>query len=226
MSEDRPDPTPPEEPRAEDAPETETEAETPLEPAPAEVQELADACVAYVERATGVRLDYTAETLPVLDHYVREARAQAGTRTELVDVVAAPVGAYLGEVARRRLPLRWFAPPGEHRRWRVELESVFLSTNPIGAAVEALELGDAPGWGAHLRLRPEDQAKANAALAKLPEVDVEEYYAPSSRLEILEIVVDAVLAGVENPRRYGPDDYGPFRAEAIGEALDGGKGTH
>lgn len=209
-----------------DAPDEPEPAEPSLGPAPDEVRELADACVSYVERATGVRLDYTAETLPILDHYVREARAQVGARPELVDVVAAPIGAYLGEVARRRLPLRWFAPPGEHRRWRVELENVFLSTNPVGAAVEALELGDVEGWGAHLRLRPEDQAKADAALAKLPEVDVEEYYAPSSRLEILEIVVDAVLAGVESPRRYGPEDYGPFRAEAIGEALDGGMGTH
>lgn len=199
----------------------------PLSP-PAEVAELARACVEYVERATGMRLDYEPETLPILDHYVRERRAEVVAKPELVEVLAAPVGAYLGEVARRRLPLQWFAPPGEYRRWRIELENVFLSMNPIGAAVEAIGLQPAEGWGAHFRMRPDDERKAEAALANLPEVSEEDYYAPSSRLETLEIVVDAILAGTapDDTRTYGPEDYGPFRAEAIGEALDRGAGTH
>ncbi|MBI2394983.1 MAG: hypothetical protein HYV09_35765 [Deltaproteobacteria bacterium] len=200
---------------------------TPLSP-PAEVAELARACVEFVERATGMRLDYEPETLPILDHYVRERRAEVVAKPELVEVLAAPVGAYLGEVARRRLPLQWFAPPGEYRRWRIELENVFLSMNPIGAAVEAVDLQPAEGWGAHFRMRPDDERKAEAALANLPEVSEEDYYAPSSRLETLEIVVDAILAGTapDDTRSYGPEDYGPFRAEAIGEALDRGAGTH
>src|SRR5262249_25361010 len=134
-------------------------------------------------------------------------------------------GAYFGEVIRRKLPLRWFAPQGEYRRFRVELENAFLSFNPIGVAIEALHLDSAEGWGAHFRMRGEDEKKAAAALAKLPEVEEEEYYAPSSRLEALEIIVDAITGGNEE-RRYGPEDYGPFRTEAIGEALDGGAGTH
>ncbi|MGZ3419132.1 MAG: hypothetical protein ACXVEF_31150 [Polyangiales bacterium] len=193
--------------------------------APPEVEELAKACIDFVERATGVRLDFTSETLPVLDHYLRGARGEVATKPELLEVVAASAGAYLGEVLRRKLPLRWFAPPGEHRRFRVELENAFLSFNPIGIAVEALHLDAAEGWGAHFRMRPEDEKKAAAALARLPEVDEEEYFAPSSRLEVLEIVVDAITGGVGD-RVYGPDDYGPFRTEAIGEALDGGAGTH
>jgi hypothetical protein len=202
------------------------EAVDELPEAPAEVAELARACVEYVKRSTGIELDYTAETLPVLDHYVREARSQIAGRPELLDAVAAPIGAYLGEVARRRLPLSWFAPPGEYRRFRIELTRAFVSMNPIGAAVEALELQDVEGWGAHLRMRPEDRGRAEAALARLPELELEDYFALSSRLETLEIVVDAILAGVSDPPTYGPEDYGPFRAEAIGEALDGGAGTH
>lgn len=195
------------------------------EAAPREVEELATACIDYVQRATGVRLDFTVETLPVLDHYLRSARGEVATKPELLEVVAASAGAYLGEVLRRKLPLRWFAPPGEHRRFRVELENAFLSFNPIGIAVEALHLEAAEGWGAHFRMRPEDEKVAAAALAKLPEVEEEEYFAPSSRIEVLEIVIDAITGGVSG-RVYGPEDYGPFRTEAIGEALDGGAGTH
>lgn len=206
--------------------EPQADAESALAPPPAEVAELTRACIEYVHRSTGMTLDFTPETLPVLDHYVREARSEVGAKPELVEVIGAAVGAYLGEVARREVPLHWFAPPGEHRRWRVELEDVFLSFNPIGAAVEALFLDAAEGWGAHFRMRPEDERKAEAALAVLPEVDEDEYYAPSSRLEALQIVVDAIAAGRTEPRKYGPSDYGPFRAEAIGEALDGGAGAH
>jgi hypothetical protein len=201
-------------------------SEDALEPPPPQVAELANACIAYVERATGMKLDYTVETLPILDHYLRETRVGVVSKEELVDVTAAPVGAYLGEVIRRRVPLAWFAPPGEYRRWRVELERAFLSVNPIGIAVEAIILQPADGWGAHFRMRPDDERRAEAALAILPEVSEDDYYAPSSRVEVLEIIVDAVLAGVSEPRSYGPDDYGPFRAEAIGEALDKGGGTH
>src|SRR5437868_7407822 len=98
-----------------------------LSPPPPEVGELAEACIVYVERATGVRLDYTPETLPLLDHYVRTMRAELPTKDDLLALVAAPVGAYLGEVMRRALALAWFTPPGDYRRWRVELEDVFLS---------------------------------------------------------------------------------------------------
>jgi hypothetical protein len=200
--------------------------ETAFDAPPAEIAELAEACVRYVERSTGMRLDFAPETLPILDHYVRESRGQVGGKPELLEALAAPVGAYLGEVARRVVPARWHAPAGDYRRFRLELARVFLSFNPIGAAVEAIELADVEGWGAHFRMRPEDERKAAAALAPIPEVSEEDYYAPSNRLETLQIVADALLAGVKEPRTYEAADYGPFRAEAIGDALDGGAGTH
>lgn len=205
-----------------------TQAE--LSPPPAEVLDLANACIAYVERTTGMRLDYTMETLPILDHYVRERRVEVVGKPELVQMTAAAVGAYIGEVIRRKVPLAWFAPPGEYRRWRIELEHSFLSVNPIGIAVEAILLQPAEGFGAHFRMRPDDERRASGALEVLPQVNEDDFYAPSSRVEVLEIILDAIVGGFpddENkPRHYGPDDYGPFRAEAIGEALDKGAGTH
>jgi len=202
---------------------------SPPQAPPAEVAELAAACIVYVERATKVTLDYTPETLPLLDHYVHSMRKELGTKDEILALVAAPVGAYLGEVMRRMMPLGWFAPPGEYRRWRIELEDVFLSMNPVGAAVEALLLQEAEGWGASFRMRAEDEPIAQHALANLPEVEEEEYFAPSSRVEVLSIVADALWAhdvAEGTTRKYAAADYGPVRAEAIGEALgsEGGDG--
>jgi hypothetical protein len=128
------------------------------------------------------------------------------------------------------LRLGWFAPPGEYHRWRIELEDVFLSTNPIGAAMEALLLHEAEGWGAAFRMRPDDQAHAKALLEELPEVEEDEYFAPSSRLETLEMIalslqrrqIASIPEGVARPH-YGPTDYGPIRAEGIAAAISGGK---
>ena len=199
-----------------------------LPPAPAEVQELAEACVAYVERSLKIRLDFTPETLPLLDHWMRDRRKDVGvSKDDIMALVAAPAGAYLGEVARRVLRLRWFAPPGDYRRWRIELENVFLSMNPIGAAVEALLMQEAENWGASFRMRPEDKEHAKAVLANLGEVELEEYYAPSNRLEMLHIIADALMRkeyGEDEPiAKYGADDYGPLRAEAIGAIEEEGE---
>jgi hypothetical protein len=201
-----------------------------LEPAPPEIAELAEACATYVERDTKVKLDYTPETLPLLDHWVAERRKEVGAeKDEILALVAAPVGAYLGEVARRVLRAHWFTPKGEYRRWRLELENVFLTMNPVGAAIEALILQEAEGWGASFRMHAEDEAHARAALDNLPEMELEDYFAPSNRLEVLEIVADALSrrasAEGEPPPKYGPSDYGPLRAEAIAEGDDGKLGV-
>jgi hypothetical protein len=207
------------------------ESHEPLPPAPAEVEELARACVEFVRKATTMELDFTAETLPILDHYVRGAREQSEDKTEVLTLLAPPVGCYLGEVARRRLRARWFAPPGEHRIFRLELSDAFLSTNPIGLAMEALLLEEVPGWGARFRLRPEDEPIAERSLANFPDVEAEDYYAPSSRLETMEIIVDALIAhqlskvpAGEAPRRWEERDYGWTRAEAIADAEGRGVG--
>lgn len=207
------------------------EAPRAIGPAPAEVTELAAACVGFVSRAIGFALDFTPETLPVLDHYVKGVRAETATKPEIVALVAPAIGAYLGEVIRRHAPLRWFCPPGEHQRWRLEFEQVFLSMNPIGAAMEAILVADLDGWGATFRMRPDDQALAKNALAVFPEVSPEEFYLPTTRFEALEVIVDALTArelAAAGPdadggalTRYDADDYGPIRAEAIGAMLDG-----
>jgi hypothetical protein len=194
---------------------------------PGEVAELVEACVLYVERDTKVPLDFTPETLPLLDHWVRLRRTElvSATQDEFLALVAAPAGAYLGEVARRVLRLSWFTPPGDYRRWRIELENVFLSTNPIGAVVESLLLQEAEGWGAGFRMRPEDEAYAKEILEIIPEVEEDEYYAPSSRLETLEIVADRLIRrtldrGDPLPK-YTAADYGPIRAESIAAGMTG-----
>ena len=94
------------------------------EPAPDRVRDLAEACVRFVERAVGVKLDYEPETLSILDHYLGGARPAAGERPAAGVLVAHAAGAYFGEVVRRRYPSWWRLDGDDPGEWRIELEPV------------------------------------------------------------------------------------------------------
>lgn len=191
------------------------------EPAPSEVGDLAEACVRFVERALGVRLDYEAETLPLLDHWVAGARDAVGAQVETdkpadatIEVVGQTAGAYLGEVIRRRHPC-WWRTEGPTSSWRLEFGHAWLVVRPfeLVEAALALGLGKEPEVGAY-EVDDDDREAVRRRLAELPEVPIEELVAPSTRLEVLDIVLDAIrarqaAAGV--PRlELEPGDYDDF----------------
>ncbi len=196
--------------------------------APPAIQDLADACIRYVERAVGVRLDYTLETLPLLDHYLEHARAalsakkaekKAPDAAEEADdlpalsIVAQTAGAYFGEVVRRRYPSWWRldADPAEHR---LEFHNLYLVVRPVTLMLDVLTLdtsGNGPKGLSGFDLDEEDRTAAAARLAELPPVPLEEYVSPSTRLEVIDIVVDAVrvhhMAEGGPVLELEPDDY-------------------
>lgn len=179
--------------------------------------DLADACVRFVERAVGVRLDYQAETLPLVDHWLREARAAVDTRPETVPLLAHAAGAYIGEVVRRRHAAWWRTDAPDPASWRIELRDVFLSFCPVDVARDALgldrgvddEILDATSFD----LDEDDREAVAARLAELPPVGEEEYRSPSTRVEVLDIVVDAIrqkhVAEEQPPVALEPEDYLP-----------------
>src|SRR5262245_46288018 len=106
---------------------------------PMAVVELAAACVRFVSSKSKVPLDFTPETLSLLDQYVRDARTEVASNPAALELLQASIGAYLGEVIRRAHGGLWDAT-GEHDGWRILMTSVFLSFNPVGMAREALLL--------------------------------------------------------------------------------------
>jgi hypothetical protein len=177
---------------------------------PAEVAELAAACVRFIASRYKSPLDFMPDTLSLVDHWLRDARADVAARPEAAVIVQSAAGAYLGEVVRRQFGGRWVAA-GEPQEWRLCLSTVYCAFNPLGMAREALLLEPAEGWHAHLELDPGERDAVEARLAALPEADDEEYYAPSTRFDILWIVVDALRANLRarglDDVRFSPDDY-------------------
>ncbi len=204
--------------------------QTPMEvrqvpPAPSVVAELADACIRYVERSLGVKMDFSAETLPLLDHYLADAETTLVAQNEedpkaahaTLTLLVHTAGAYLGEVVRRRYPSWWRAEGDDPMAYRIELENVYLAFSPMLFIYEALSRqltlhGDQALFeAAQIEMDEEDQKAAAERLGELAVTD-EEYYTPTTRLEAIDVCVDTIRTrrlaeGEAVEMALTPEDY-------------------
>lgn len=194
-----------------------------LEPAPAPIDDLAQACVRFVKEALSLDLDYTADTLPILDHYARTGAGAGQARQEVRDLLTPGLGAYFGEVVRRSMPgVRWSIPADadDFASYRLEFELIFLHFNPLGIAIELLEQDEVEGSGASFQVLDEARNTLHDALEQNGGVSVDDYYSFTIRYETLELVV-SVLSELERstqaaPRRFGPEVYRAAAGETLG----------
>jgi hypothetical protein len=123
-------------------------------------------------------------------------------------IVEGAIGAYLGEVIRRAHGGIWDAE-GDPSTWRVVMTRVFLAFHPIAMAREALTLEHEEG--SNLETDPAQREALEARLASLGEVDDTEYFAPTTRFDMIEIVVEALAAQARIDGtadvRFTLDDY-------------------
>jgi hypothetical protein len=183
-----------------------------MSPAPVEVLERAASCVRFVLATTKIELDFTPDTLPLVDHWLHEAASAEGdAEDEVKALAAAAAGAYFGEVVRRAIDgVRWRIAP-DPTRWRLEMSRVFLAFNPIGMAEEALAGEALDGWNAHLEVLPQDRGLLEQTLSHLGDVREDDYYRLAVRWEVIEQVVAALeaakIARGEEDRLFGGEIY-------------------
>jgi hypothetical protein len=190
-------------------------APQPPEPPPAQIAELADGCVRFVQAAVGVPLDFRPETLPLLDHYLATRRgellAARETNPEAMGLVTRAAAAYFGEVIRGQFPSFWQMDSDDPATWEVRFESVYLSINPMSVVYDAIAHGDDEGPIAHLELEDEDREAVAARLEELPLASDDEFFSLTTRLEVLEIAVDIVKARMMHSGLgevvFASDDY-------------------
>lgn len=199
-------------------PEAPEEADAP----PPEIEELSEACRQYVLSAVGVELDYTPETLSLLDHYIGQARESLEARPELRELMTRSAGAYFGELVRRAFGGFWRLPSADTHDWQVCLRGVFLAINPVGVAWDALEDSDEhSGPSSELVLDPADREGVQQRLEAMPEVAEDEFWLLTTRLEVLEAVAEHLAAEMERAGvqdvTFEPDDY-DIAPRALGQA--------
>ena len=162
------------------------------------VHELAGACITYVHRAIGIELDFTPETLPILDHYLLQV---GKTEEGLTDLIVASAGAYFGEVLIRTLgQMRWHIEANDLDNWRIEVDHVFLFFNPLGMVREAVAKAEVPGCFSHLEVLPRDRPILDESLSHMGDVREDDYYRLAVRYEVIEQVVLA-LEGASMSRK-------------------------
>lgn len=180
------------------------------------ILDLAEGCVQYVEHALDIELDYTAETLPILDHYIDTMpdATEGGIEEEIKLLLVPCVGAYFGEVVRRVMGgVRWHEGAEDYEKYRLEFEFCYLHFNPMGVALEAFERGDQADWASHFQMLDEDRALAEAALETAGSIAEHEYYRLATRWEALQIVVSrlserqAQKAATGAVARFGREVY-------------------
>jgi len=186
--------------------------ESPFAGVPSQIQELSSNLADFVERAVGIRPDFSPDTLSLVDHYATLARVQLKERPELEDLTAQALGAYFGEVVRRSSGAFWQVPTANFHDWRLCGVASFITINPIGVGYDALkESEEHKGPSSQFKLAPEDREAVQARLDNLPEVRDTDYFTLCTRLEVMEIVMDAIRGeasrrGYED-MQYTEDDY-------------------
>jgi hypothetical protein len=178
-----------------------------FEGVPEQIIELCQACVEYVRRSVGIELDFTPETLSLVDHYAGGVRQSLAGRPEALPLLAQAVGAYFGEVARRSLSCFWRVPSPNFHDWQLCGRAAFVTINPIGVGFDLVVGTDEhEGPRSALRVAPEDREAVAHRLALLPEVSEDEYVSLCTRLEVLEIAMEAVR-GEQGRRGYDEMEF-------------------
>lgn len=180
---------------------------------PPAVEELTLTALDYVKRALGVALDFSPETLSVLDHYAQTVRDHLTQNPGLAAVVAPALGAYFGEVVRAHLDGFWRIPSPNQHDWAVCLRPAFLAINPIAVAYDAIHGGtEHDGPRSLLRVAPEDREYLDRRLETLPPVPEDEFFLFTTRFEVLEVATEALTAKMQaegyGGTEYSPEDYG------------------
>jgi hypothetical protein len=160
---------------------------------PGPIADYARTCVQQVAAAVGVLLDYQPETLPLLDHYLRQARPSVQSRPQTLPLLIATAGAYLGELLRQRYPCRWRLDSDDPLEWRIEFTEIDITVYPVAIAREALT-DDSGLQQPVIELNEQDRDLLAQRLDALPPVVQEQYVAPSTRIEVIDIAVDALRA--------------------------------
>jgi hypothetical protein len=179
---------------------------------PMAVHELAEACRRFVLSAVGVELDYSAETLPLVDEYLRVVKQSIVDRPETEPIVAGAIGAYFGEVIRARIDGFWRRKDKDSEEWLLAARRAYLSMSPLGMVLEAIAEGkERPGPSAELEFPEDERPAVETRLSVFPPVSEDEYYLLSTRLEVIEVVYEALRERMKADGReslvYDEEDY-------------------
>lgn len=186
---------------------------------PQEVEDLAMMACRNVQQVIGVEPDFTPETLPLVDQYMRQLPKDSSAA--VTELVLSTVGCYFGEVTRLLLNGRWAISHDPPRRWRVELNNCFFHFRPVGMTGEVFHRGASDEYEGAFATLNEHWDGLSQALAEAVPMPEDEYYSLAGRVDVLQLAADWLLgrnmASGETPRTYTAEEYAFVLEGIVGE---------
>lgn len=172
---------------------------------PSFITEFSEKCIDFVNCKYNIPLDYSMDTLSVLDQYGIDSHDEIKKCTKLkkqqiLALLIPTIGSYLGELVRRIFDFRWTALSyDEPQKWRLEFKYAFLYFNPAGIVAEALLNQELEGWNANYEIVDPFKSKFEQSLENLPKVRFEDFFRFTTRIDVLQIIVEKLLVSKEMP---------------------------
>jgi hypothetical protein len=157
---------------------------------PPKVAEFVQRALAAVKASVGLDLEFDSDTLPLLDHYLREL---PGNKPETAALIAAMVGAYFGETVRKCHGGRWKSETEDPAQWRVVMPGG-LSFSPVRLALAAILEDEREEGNPDFQAPPLLMAELERSMERMGAVTTREYYALSCRFDTLEHLQEVMLA--------------------------------
>lgn len=157
---------------------------------PPGVAEFVRRALEAVQASVGVALEFDSDTLPLLDHYIREL---PGNQPATAALIAAMTGAYFGETVRLCHGGIWKSETEDPAQWRIVLPGG-LSFSPVRMALAAINNDETGEGNPDFQAPPLLMSELENTLSRMGSVTTREYYTLSCRFDTLEHLQEVMLA--------------------------------
>ncbi len=150
-----------------------------------------------VRASVGVSLEFDSDTLPLLDHYIKQVPRKEADAAALI---AAMTGSYFGEAVRQSLGGQWKVEDDDPASWRIVLPGG-LSFSPVRLALAAILLDEDGEGNGDFQAPPKLMEALTEAMGRLGSVGRNDYFTLSCRFDTLEHLQEVMLAFADKLRK-------------------------
>ncbi len=174
-----------------------------LQQLPEEICQLTERCRAHVHKRFSLELDFTSDTLSVLDFFVEELVKDENrgvaplpghpSRMNMLHLFAPTMGAYFGALLSKQFGGRFRHTEQDISKWRFEFETFFVRFNPVAVAAGVIAKQEVDGLPALLISTPSLSQRLQERFDAAPEIPEDDYFSFCSFFESIQIANEFLI---------------------------------
>ena len=164
---------------------------------PETIEQLTERCRAHVQKRFSLELDFSSETLSVLDFFVEELVKDENqgnspkpghtSRLNMIHLFAPTMGAYFGTFLAHQFGGRFRYTDQDITKWRFEFDSIFLRFNPVAVAAAVIARQEVAGLNPMLIASTKQMPRLQERFAAAPQVPEDDYFSFCTWFESIQI---------------------------------------